>query len=221
METGNGVGIPENPLHYNLNPIDRLITMLWTWKGSNRTDPLAARPAVSPAAGRSRDVTGSRDHNFHRGESEKRPFHRKKAQESNALNAVPDKSKVSEPIAFPAEELSDRLLKVNLPVISLDHCRRVINSAMDGKLTRGIIDSQLCAGGGPASSTASNRDTCPGDSGGPLQLPTNNDPYCQYRVVGLVSFGPLCGIGLPGIYTRVSSYVPWIERVVWPELDAH
>lgn len=116
-----------------------------------------------------------------------------------------------------AEELSDRLLKVNLPVIPLERCRRAISTAMDGKLTRGIIESQLCAGGEPASSTENNRDTCPGDSGGPLQLPTNNDPYCQYRIVGLVSFGPLCGIGLPGVYTRVAAYVPWIESVVWPE----
>lgn len=39
---------------------------------------------------------------------------------------------------------------------------------------------------------------------------------CLYRIVGVVSFGPACGIGLPGVYTRVAAYVPWVESVVWP-----
>lgn len=111
------------------------------------------------------------------------------------------------------EDQSELLLKVNLAVLPTDRCRSAINA--DTKLSRGIIDSQLCAGGSPTS----DRDTCPGDSGGPLQVPTNVDPYCQYRVVGLVSFGPSCGIGLPGVYTRVAAYVPWIESVVWPRED--
>ncbi|XP_034234437.1 serine protease Hayan-like isoform X3 [Thrips palmi] len=113
----------------------------------------------------------------------------------------------------PSEDQSEHLLKVNLAVIPTDHCRSAINVTADSKLSRGIIDSQLCAGG------ASPKDTCPGDSGGPLQVPTNVDPYCQYRVVGLVSFGPPCGIGLPGVYTRVATYVHWIESVVWPQED--
>ncbi|XP_022836922.1 serine protease snake-like [Spodoptera litura] len=58
-------------------------------------------------------------------------------------------------------------------------------------------------------------DTCEGDSGGPLQT---NQFKCQYTVVGVTSFGKYCGIlGSPGMYTRVSYYVPWIEAIVWPE----
>lgn len=54
-----------------------------------------------------------------------------------------------------------------------------------------------------------------GDSGGPLQVVLDN-PYCMYSVVGVTSFGKFCGFkNSPAVYTRVSSYVPWIESVVW------
>lgn len=35
-------------------------------------------------------------------------------------------------------------------------------------------------------------------------------------VHGIVSFGVSCGTELPGIYTRIASYVDWIESIVWP-----
>ncbi|KAE8747950.1 hypothetical protein FOCC_FOCC005340 [Frankliniella occidentalis] len=56
-----------------------------------------------------------------------------------------------------------------------------------------------------------------GDSGGPLQIATQSPGggVCLHQLVGVVSFGPACGIGLPGVYTRVAHYVPWIESVVW------
>lgn len=35
-------------------------------------------------------------------------------------------------------------------------------------------------------------------------------------VVGITSFGKWCGEkNLPGVYTRVAPYVPWIESIVW------
>lgn len=55
-----------------------------------------------------------------------------------------------------------------------------------------------------------------GDSGGPLQI-YNSDVSCTYKVVGVTSFGKACGItNVPGVYTRVSNYVKWIEETVWP-----
>jgi secreted trypsin-like serine protease len=54
-----------------------------------------------------------------------------------------------------------------------------------------------------------------GDSGGPLQV-KNKRISCMYTIIGVTSFGSQCGIGDPGVYTRVSKYVPWIESVVWP-----
>lgn len=48
------------------------------------------------------------------------------------------------------------------------------------------------------------RDSCIGDSGGPLQL--INDPSKPSTVVGVVSFGLGC-LTLPGLYTRVAYYL--------------
>lgn len=35
-------------------------------------------------------------------------------------------------------------------------------------------------------------------------------------VHGVISFGNNCGSGLPGVYTRIASYIDWIESIVWP-----
>lgn len=39
-----------------------------------------------------------------------------------------------------------------------------------------------------------------------------------YAIVGVTSYGVAgCGDGnIPGIYTRVSGYIDWIESIVWP-----
>lgn len=113
-------------------------------------------------------------------------------------------------------EGSETLIKVNLTVRELSHCK--VNIDLDPKqLPRGLEDTQLCAGGG-----SHGRDTCQGDSGGPLQTRANarDSTTCIYRILGVVSFGPPCGFGKPAIYTRVSAYVPWIERIVWPASDS-
>ncbi|XP_049767023.1 venom protease-like [Schistocerca cancellata] len=69
---------------------------------------------------------------------------------------------------------------------------------------QGIIDSQLCAG-----HEEGGKDACQGDSGGPLVLRNGG----VYTVVGIVSSGVGCGSkSFPGIYTRVSSYVTWIQK---------
>ena len=48
-----------------------------------------------------------------------------------------------------------------------------------------------------------------GDSGGPL-IARDGD-LASYMVVGVVSGGTKrCGVGAPGLFTRVSSYRRWI-----------
>jgi len=64
---------------------------------------------------------------------------------------------------------------------------------------------QLCAGG------YKGEGICEGDSGAPLVAREfSDDPYYQ---IGVASFGTSqCGqIGVPGIYTKVTAYLPWIE----------
>ena len=53
-------------------------------------------------------------------------------------------------------------------------------------------------------------DSCGGDSGGPLVYRAiADDPYYQ---VGIVSYGTkICGQGVPGVYTRVTSFLDWIQ----------
>lgn len=60
-----------------------------------------------------------------------------------------------------------------------------------------------------------------GDSGGPLQFKIINstDEGQMSMIIGVTTFGVYadkCGqLYTPGIYTKVHSYLQWIERHVW------
>lgn len=73
-----------------------------------------------------------------------------------------------------------------------------------------IIDTQICAGG------AKGKDSCNGDSGGPLMKLIPGSP--NWYIEGIVSYGPQnCGTeGVPGIYTRVGAYLGWIAKNMRP-----
>ncbi|CAG9786651.1 unnamed protein product [Diatraea saccharalis] len=102
---------------------------------------------------------------------------------------------------------SDILLKATISSVSRNQCAPHYNAWR--KLPRGIIPEQLCA-----VDPDGNSDACQGDSGGPLQVSTSEDS--RYSVVGVTSFGSGCGSATPGVYTRVSRYLDWIENIVWP-----
>ncbi|XP_034942335.1 serine protease snake [Chelonus insularis] len=115
--------------------------------------------------------------------------------------------------AYEADYGSDDLMKVTLDYISPETCQRNYQSEVGSRqMPQGLIPSMLCAGimeGG--------KDTCQGDSGGPLQRVLHT-PYCMYSIVGVTSFGKFCAFkNSPAIYTQVSSYLDWIEHVVWTE----
>ncbi|KAJ4451490.1 hypothetical protein ANN_02953 [Periplaneta americana] len=106
---------------------------------------------------------------------------------------------------------SKDLLKVTLDFLTNAECSTYYKDDAGGKqIPDGLKDEQLCSGvleGG--------KDTCQGDSGGPLQVVLEK-PYCMYSVVGVTSFGKFCGFkNSPAVYTRVSSYIAWIEGIVW------
>ena len=90
----------------------------------------------------------------------------------------------------------DRLQAVDLPVIDNATCSAAYGIE--------IVDGQVCAG-----YTQGTRDSCNGDSGGPLFVPGGATDWTQ---LGIVSWGSTdCGEpGTYGVYTRVSHYIGWI-----------
>ncbi|CAD6996220.1 serine protease snake [Ceratitis capitata] len=109
-----------------------------------------------------------------------------------------------------ADADSKKLLKVTLNRFGIDRCQRLTESADVDQLPRGVENRlQICAG------SNENKDTCSGDSGGPL-LAYHPDYPCMYTVVGITSFGIGCGTpDQPGIYTRVYNYIDWIRNTIW------
>lgn len=68
-----------------------------------------------------------------------------------------------------------------------------------------IANEQLCVGG------EFMKDTCSGDSGGPLMRLSDK---ALWILEGLVSFGRGCGLEKPGIYTNLRHYIDWINNNV-------
>ncbi|XP_003696271.1 proclotting enzyme [Apis florea] len=91
------------------------------------------------------------------------------------------------------------LQEVSIPIWTNSECKLKYGAAAPG----GIVDSFLCAG-------RAAKDSCSGDSGGPLMV--NDGRWTQ---VGIVSWGIGCGKGqYPGVYTRVTHFLPWIYKNV-------
>lgn len=98
-----------------------------------------------------------------------------------------------------------------MTTVPLGKCNNTLIEANLGNLAslRGLSASQMCA-----SNLAVGSDACQGDSGGPLFIHQKSTGVST--IVGIVSFGISCGTDLPGVYTRVGSFVEWIESTVFP-----
>ena len=85
------------------------------------------------------------------------------------------------------------MLKVGLNIVDRPTCDKARVALVDARV--------VCA-------AAPGRKTCSNDSGGPLVNAAN-------QLVGLVSAGgkSCADDGVPGVYTRVGAYLPWISQV--------
>ncbi|KAH7951426.1 hypothetical protein HPB52_008949 [Rhipicephalus sanguineus] len=92
---------------------------------------------------------------------------------------------------------------VQVPILSNEKCQKMFQLA--GHI-KSIRENFVCAGydGG-------NRDSCEGDSGGPLTLLRDDG---RWVLVGTVSHGIRCAEpNMPGVYMRTSAYRAWIDSV--------
>jgi len=99
--------------------------------------------------------------------------------------------------------VSPVLNQVGIPVIGTTACASSYRSQgvkIDG-------NAMICGG-----FSQGGKDSCQGDSGGPYTFKGANGGY---TLQGVVSFGIGCARpGLPGVYTKVSSYIPWIQSKI-------
>ena len=105
-----------------------------------------------------------------------------------------------------AEEINspEQLRAADLVEVDVQGCADLYKGAGYGGPT-GTVDTarNICAVGKTARA-----DSCQGDSGGPLVTKYQG----HFVQVGVVSWGHSCADGVfPGVYTRVSSYVDWIN----------
>ncbi|CAL4085992.1 unnamed protein product, partial [Meganyctiphanes norvegica] len=96
-------------------------------------------------------------------------------------------------------EPMDYLQEILVPIFSNSVCRSLLYKPYE------ITDNMMCAGyrkGGT--------DSCHGDSGGGLMWEGRDG---KMDVAGVVSWGQGCARrGYPGVYTRVTNYLDWIEE---------
>lgn len=99
---------------------------------------------------------------------------------------------------YTSQRLPENLQYIDLISMPWDEC----NIGME---KWHVDETQICTQPVPGNGA------CNGDSGGPL----NNE---KRELVGIVSWGWPCAIGEPDVYTRVYSFIYWIEYVVADEL---
>ncbi|XP_052472085.1 transmembrane protease serine 13-like [Carassius gibelio] len=96
-----------------------------------------------------------------------------------------------------ADHASTSLMEVKVNIIDTHLCNS--NGVYGGAITKNM----MCAG-----DINGGRDSCQGDSGGPLVCKGGNN---HWYLAGITSWGAGCGRRQkPGVYSRVTSLLPWI-----------
>ncbi|XP_019387604.1 PREDICTED: granzyme A-like [Crocodylus porosus] len=103
-------------------------------------------------------------------------------------------------------DMSDTLKQVNVTVIDRNTCNDKKHYNLQPEITKNMV----CAG-----DVNGGKDSCSGDSGGPL--------ICNGELKGITSFGKdgKCGaVQYPGVYTLLTaSYINWIKKTIGGDLE--
>jgi len=100
--------------------------------------------------------------------------------------------------------ISEVLRKVSNPIMTNEDCYKIYQDV--------IQPTNICM------KTVGGGSTCSGDSGGPLAIMEENGQYTQVGVTSFgVSFG--CEVDAPAGFTRVTSYLDWIETITGIMID--
>lgn len=102
--------------------------------------------------------------------------------------------------SIPGKSYSRTLLQGVVPLLPREDCKLRYGQKFTNRM--------ICAGN---LSEDKRVDSCQGDSGGPLMCQRSNG---RWIILGITSWGYGCGRkDSPGVYTKVSKYVPWIKKV--------
>ncbi|RZF38197.1 hypothetical protein LSTR_LSTR005558 [Laodelphax striatellus] len=97
-----------------------------------------------------------------------------------------------------AGKSSSVIREVSVPVWEHEQCVKSVSQT--------IFTTNVCA-----AAYEGGKDACQGDSGGPLVVQRDDG---RWKLIGVVSWGVQCALpGKPGIYTKVSKYLDWMNEV--------
>lgn len=107
--------------------------------------------------------------------------------------------------AFQDSDVSPPIYNSALNPIDQDRCKFWYRTNKEA-FRKGINRMLMCAGDETLK-------TCPGDTGGPLQVRLLSSSRYTPFVIGISVLGVPCGQTTPGVYAKLAHYINWIEDV--------